>query len=63
MDAVYASVLLGSWSLSVGYDSEIFKAGVHNPIHWILDDAKLPILDRPDRYFIELRLNDSESLF
>jgi hypothetical protein len=63
VDVVYASVLFGAWSLSVGCDSEIFKAGIHNSIHWLLDDANLPHIDHPDRLFIELRLNDSHSLF
>lgn len=63
VDVVFLSLIWNNLSLSFGYDSEIFKKIIHNSVHYVLDDGNLPILDRPDRFFIEFRIGLVDDLF
>ncbi len=62
-DVVYLSFIYNNYSLSIGYDSELFKQYIHNSIHYVLDDAMLPIFDRPDRFYISFRIGFPDDLF
>lgn len=63
LDVVYLSFIYGMGSLSFGYDSELFKKAIHNTIHFILNDGNIPIVDRPDRFFMEFRIGFPDDLF
>jgi hypothetical protein len=62
-DVVYLSFVYNDISCSIGYDSEIFKQLIQNNVHYLLNDGNLPILDRPDRVFFELRIGMLDDLF
>lgn len=60
---VFASISFNNLSLSVGYDSELFKKMIHNNIHYLIDDGNLPSIDREDRIFIEFKIGLPDKLF
>ena len=62
-DVVYVSLLCNNLSLSIGYDSEYIKQLIQNNVHFVLNDGNLPILNRPDRLFIELRIGMPDDLY
>lgn len=62
-DIVYGSISFNNLSLSVGYDSELFKELIHNNIHYLIDDGNLPEVDREPRIFIEFRIGLPDKLF
>ncbi len=63
VDVVYVSFLFNNYSLSVGYDSELFKKLIHNNIHYVLNDGSLPIIDRADRIYILFQIGLPDDLF
>lgn len=63
VDVVYVSFVLNNYSLSFGYDSELFKRLIHNNIHYILNDGNIPIIDRPDRFYILFKIGFIDDLF
>ncbi len=63
VDVVFLSLIWNNASLSFGWDSELFKKLIHNNVHYVLNDGSLPILDRPDRFFIEFRIGLADDLF
>lgn len=62
-DVVYISFVYNDMSFSIGYDSEIFKQLIQNNMHYLLNDGNLPILERPDRFFIEFRIGMLDDLY
>jgi hypothetical protein len=62
-DVVYISLLFDDLSLSIGYDSEYIKQLIQNNVHYLLNDGNLPILNRPDRVFIEFRIGIPDDLY
>ena len=63
VDLVFLSLIFNNYSLSFGYDSELFKEAIHNNIHYVLNDGSLPVLDRPDKFYIEFRIGLPHNLF
>lgn len=60
---VYGAITFNNISLSVGYDSEIFKQLIHNNIHYLIDDGNLPSIDRDDKFYIEVKIGLQDLLF
>ena len=63
VDLVYLSLVYNNFSLSFGYDSEFFKEAIHNNIHYVLNDGYFPVLERPDRFYIEFKIGLLDDLF
>jgi hypothetical protein len=62
-DVIYLSLIYNNMSFSVGYDSERIKQLIQNNVHFILDDGNLPLLDRPDRLFLEFKIGLLDELY
>lgn len=62
-DVVFLSLIWNNVSISAGWDSELFKKLIHNNVHYVLNDGALPILDRPDRFYIEFKIGQIDDLF
>lgn len=60
---VYGSISFNNISFSLGYDSEFFKKGIHNSIHYLIDDGNLPSIDRDDLIFIEVKFGLQDLMF
>lgn len=63
VDVVFLSLIWNNASLSFGWDSELFKKLIHNNVHYVLNDGSLPILDRPDRFYVEFKIGQIDDLF
>lgn len=60
---VYGAISFNNISLSLGWDSELFKKGIHNSIHYLINDGNLPSVDREDRIFLELKIGLQDLMF
>jgi len=63
VDVAFFSLIWNNMSMSIGWDSELFKKLIHNNVHYVLNDGALPILERPDRFFIEFKIGNIDDLF
>jgi hypothetical protein len=59
----YVSFILNEFSLSFGYDSEKIRDFIQNTTHYIINDAKVPLVDREDRIYVELKMFGYGSLY
>lgn len=60
---VYGAITFNNISLSIGYDSELFKQLIHNNIHYLIDDGNLPSIERDDKFYIEVKIGLQDLLF
>ncbi|HEX6039852.1 polymorphic toxin type 23 domain-containing protein [Longimicrobium sp.] len=58
-----ADVYVGPVELSLGYDAEPIRATLQNGLHRLIDDGRIPALDRSPRVFVQLGWNGSITLY
>jgi hypothetical protein len=63
VDVIYLSLIFDNYSLSFGYDSELFKKLIHNNIHYILNDGNIPFVDRPNQFYVLFKIGFTDDLF
>lgn len=56
-------LLYDSWRLSIGYDSDSIRTAVQGAIHDLINQGRIPAVDRADRFFIQLGLLDLRNLY
>lgn len=56
----YVSLIWEFVRLDIGWDSEQIRELFQNRLHELLDDGRIPLLDRPDRVFIQMTLFATE---
>lgn len=54
---LYAAAAFDGLRLEAGYDSEQIRDAIQNNLHWIINNARVPLLDRPSRFFMRFSLN------
>ncbi|MDR3680638.1 MAG: polymorphic toxin type 23 domain-containing protein [Flavipsychrobacter sp.] len=59
----YLKVYYNNLSLSIGYDSEGIRSTLQNSFHNLIDDGKIPALNRGGRFFLQLSYWDLGSLY
>jgi len=52
-----------NFSVGIGYDSEKIRTVIQNNFHYIINDGKIPPLNRGDRAFLQLSILDFSSLY
>jgi hypothetical protein len=60
---LYLAARCGPFGLSAGWDSERLRDLFQNGIHKLIDDGRIPILDRDDRLFLEFTLFQDAELY
>jgi len=56
-------LLYDAWRLSLGYDSDRIRSAVQDRLHELIDDGRIPRVDRADRIFVQLGLFDLRHLY
>ncbi|MBU1240909.1 hypothetical protein KKF84_07175 [Myxococcota bacterium] len=60
---LYGAIFFRRFRLSVGWDSEKSRDVIQNNLHYLINDGKVPPLDRKSRFFLLLSLNTLYSLY
>jgi hypothetical protein len=60
---LFASFVINEFTISIGWDSEKVRDLFQNSVHFILNDAEVPLLERADRFYIEFKMFGFSSLY
>lgn len=61
---LYVSIIRNEWKLSLGWDSENIRDLLQNKAHeYWWDCGTIPLVDRPDRFYIQFSYMDNTSLY
>ena len=60
---LYLSLNWKHIQISLGYDSEEIRSALQNGFHFVINDGMIPIIDREDRWFLQVKFFDLGTLY
>jgi len=60
---LYGALFYRRFKLAVGWDSEKIRDKIQNSLHYLIDDGRIPPLDRRSRFFVTLSVTAPLSLY
>ena len=60
---LYTSLKLNDIELSLGYDSEKIRNAIQNNFHFLIGDGKIPIINREERWLLQIKFYDMGTLY